>query len=244
MKNLKIKDVLLYVMLILICIFPGLVKSFRTEHTVFALFFLIDSAILAFVKNIKLKSIAVALITAGVSIYRYEYLILYVPVMCLMVMYCGLYDNNKNADKIIETCNTVYSAAAVFKIFYIVFLSTKATRQITYIWRSYTTVVATLVIFFLVLLVTNSKTITKDKKKKLSKFKMFYINSLVGIIEDMFIFILSNTDGDTEMTRFYFMHWISLVLLIIFFKSPETELLISKFNSGLGSFLNSERQSK
>lgn len=242
MKNKKATDIFYCIVLFAAWVLPGFKNSIYIETGILFSVFVLSCVVFFFLKDLKIRNIALLLLTAAASVYKYEYLLLYFPVFIMIIMYHSL--ACKENEKTVEICNTVYTTAIMFKIFYIAFLFIKKEGAFDGRWLFYVKVAGIIIAFFLMLLIASYKKGKKINKKKLKQLNVFYWFSVVGIVIDVVILLLKPVQGEFQAPQFGLMAWVVLVLSIFYFKDPVTELFFHDINSNVMGFLNSDRQSK
>ena len=211
MKKIFKSDFLWYVLLFFIWILPGFGNNIHTETIFSFLAFIISAAVLAFVKEEKIKYSAFAIITVVISIYDYRYLILSLPVLLLISMSFAFREEKGKTVKY-DTFNTIYIAAIVFKLLYCIFSIVKADfllfSRIPYFFKNSFVVIAVLI--FLLCSGLGFKQSEKEKSKKLTNI---YILALIGIILDIFILYAITSRGALQGGQFYMMYWYIFILV-------------------------------
>lgn len=243
MNNKKLKDILFYILLFASWFLPGLDNSIHLDTGILFSAFIVSCAVHFFVRNAKYKVITLIAITVAATIYNFEYVLLYIPVLMLLIMFDFL--DNKDSNNIYETCNTMYIVTSVFKVFYLVFLFiTKAEVYVNGRITFYSKIAGIIVGFFLLLLFISSKKNLKIPPKKLSRIKVIYISSLIGLVIDVCILSLKNVYGEIQAAQFDFLTWFVFVLCIMYFEDPVSEFIFSEINNRLQLFLGIGKQSK
>lgn len=242
MKNKKSTDIFLYTMLFLTWILPGFKRIIRPETAVMFAAFLVTLLLCFYIKNEKLKAGFVALVTVAVSIYRYYYLLIYIPVLILIGMTYSSLDKEKS--KMFETCNTMYITAMVFRIIYIVYLFVTAEIIVEGRWMYYLKPASIISVFFLLLLIRSFLKKTEMKNKEISKARTVYVFAIVGLLTEIMISVAKSGYGDLQAAQFDFMAWFVFLLNVLYFKDYGAEIFFNNLNNKLLKFLNPERQSK
>ncbi len=235
MNSKNLKEAAFYVLIFAAWFLSGLRKVISVETAVLFIAFAVSGAVYFLLKDVKLKSIIIALITVGAGIYTYEYALFYVPVLLLLIMYdCA--DKNKQ-EKTYETCTTVLIALMLFKIAYTVFIRIDNGRYLNGNLTTYFKAAGFIIIFFALVLTVCKKEDSKNRKKQSKSFNV-YILSFIGIFQDVILIAVKNINGEIQSARFDFMAWFAFMLIIMYFNGNSVKTLIKGANGGLEKFLD------
>lgn len=239
MKNKKIMEAILYVVLFVTWVLSGLDMIVKTETVIQIAIFISCCAVYFFVKKAAIKYSAIAVLTIGISIYNYEYILLYVPVLVLIVMLKNMYSQEDN--KITETCNTFYITLTVFRLVYMLVLFLKEDAFVAGRLGFYFKVSAIMLFVLVFLLLMSYQKEKKADKNILNKLRTMYIFSIIGIVIDICIYAIKNVHGEIQAAQIEFSVWLVLILCILYFRDPVTEKCISYLNNKELKFLGSKR---
>lgn len=233
MKNKKITDILLYILLFVTWILSGLERTIHTQTLIFTAAFIASLVLYYTVKNIKIRFLSILIITVASGIYTYEYILLYIPVLLLIVMMTSKAD--KQDKEIYETCTTLYISLLIFKVFYTVYLWINKDMYMTGRFSFYMkTGGFIMVLFFLLLSIKEDK----EKRKKNNKLNRVYLFSIIGIFADVVMLAIKNVHGKLQSPQVDFIAWFIMVLCILYFNDIPVQFLFKKLNDKMEKYLD------
>lgn len=230
MKKENVKKILCCVVLLALWLLPCFELEIFTKTYIYFAAFVPSVAVMYIFKKEWLSILLMAIITAAVSAYNFEYIFVVLPVVLLIYAHFSLSCTEEKKDESFNlgnNCTTLAFVCIVGEVFYaFVQYSNIEPHRIENVFTALKLLPLFLAFFTVLTLQGRKKENYKAvPKKKADKYVMLYITSLLGLLVSLFTFHALNGYG-IQSIRTEYVFWFIFVMTMAVNKDPYIEMTL------------------